>query len=66
MNDNDQTSDQNAPGNTVPDAEQYARENPAFVDEEFLDTYTKGLMGLNEQLSDNFQDSESAGIKVIL
>lgn len=66
MNDNDQTSDQNASGNAAPDAEQFARENPGHVDEEFLDTYTKGLMNLNEQLSDNFQDSESAGLKVVL
>ena len=50
----------------VPDAEQFARENPGHVDDEFLDTYTKGLMDLNEQLSDNFQDGASAGLKVVL
>jgi hypothetical protein len=66
MKEHDQTFDLNTSGNKVPDAEQYARENPGHVDEQFLDNYTRGLMDLNEQLSENFQDSEAAEIKIVL
>ena len=66
MKENNQTFDLNRSGNSVPDAEQFARENPGHVDEQFLDNYTRGLMDLNEQLSDNFQDSDSAEIKIVL
>ena len=66
MKENEHSLEPTANTTIVPDAEQYARENPGHVDDEFLDTYTKGLMDLNEQLSDNFQDSASAGLKVVL